>query len=619
MSDLINLSGGPYNKAVLNGQTLFDFSDSTATENDVLRGKITYSKGRRIVGTNQGPTGDYAWGKYELETVNGTAVKGDLVEYVVDSNSTAYPDGSTHTDGYYYERAENSESQHCWAVYEDEPEIPIGDTRIEYIDTSATIYFDSGYLVNSTNIAKLKIVAELRAHVSNTSTWRVNGISISGLVTYLGFSNSNYFAYGNGTTDVANPASVVNDTNKHTFTLDYKNGKYEVDDLFSISFSRGTPSVQANYYIGCCNSAVAGTPTVLHAESVYKFSFYEDDVLVKNLIPVLQGGTIPCLYDTVSKTYVYPRHSSSLMNAIGNTSYGDELGTSTPKSYLINKSEDKYPDNGTDSKGLFYVKMKPTAVLKDLTTPQVYCWQVQDRSSYCDIIQSYSPTYAGYAVNTGCEGWYHLRGYTASSWAVQNSFIVPHVFNKEDEVGISVRPCYSCNFMMSILDFDTYDLLNVKTYGNLYTLSPTNCYVTGTSLQQYTYSSNTGTIGAYVYGDKITVKVKNGQIGYYKNDALFYTPASKEAPDRFMFAMAAYQTANYFLARVELPGHKVIGYVTSSDINAYPNNGFGADGYYYSRMFDATPGTVPTLYTGANIPSSAFGNDGDFFVVTKGE
>ena len=432
-------------------------------------------------------------------------------------------------------------------------------------------------------------------------------------------SSSNYFAYANGTTDVANPASVVNDTNKHTFTLDYKNGKYEVDDLFSISFTRAAPSVQANFYIGTWNTATAGGLGTLFPESVYRFSFYENDVLVKNLIPVLQGGTIPCLYDTVSKIYVYPRHSSSLMNAIGNTSYGDELGTSTPKSYLINKSEDKYPDNGTDSKGLFYVKMKPTAVLRDLTTPQIYCWQVQDRSTYCDIIQSYSPTYAGYAVNTGCEGWYHLRGYTASSWAVQNSFIVPHVFNKEDEVGISVRPCYSCNFMMSILDYDTYDLLNVKTYGNLYTLSPTNCYVTGTSLQQYTYSSNTGTIGAYVYGDKITVKVKNGQIGYYKNDALFYTPASKEAPDRFMFAMAAYQQADYFLARVELPGHKVIGYVTSSDINAYPNNGFGADGYYYSRMFDGTPGTVPTLYTGTTIPSSAFGNDGDFFVVTEGE
>lgn len=619
MSDLINLSGGPYNKAVLNGQTLFDFSDSTATEDDVLRGKITYSKGRRIVGTNQGPIGDYAWGKYELETVNGVAVKGDLVEYVVDSNSAAYPDGSTHSDGYYYERAENSESQHCWAVYEDEPEIPIGDTRIEYIDTSTTIYFDSGYLVNSTSIAKLKIVAELRFHQANTGAWRVNGISISGLRAYLGMSSSNYFAYANGTTDVANPASVVNDTNKHTFTLDYKNGKYEVDDLFSVSFSRATPTVQANFYIGTWNTAVAGGLGTLFPESVYRFSFYENDVLVKNLIPVLQGGTIPCLYDTVSKVYVYPRHSSSLMNAIGTTSYGDELGTSTPKSYLINKNENKYPDNGTDSKGLFYVKMKPTAVLRDLTTPQIYCWQVQDRSSYCDIIQSYSPTYAGYAVNTGCEGWYHLRGYTASSWAVQNSFIVPHVFNKEDEVGISVRPCYSCNFMMSILDYDTYDLLNVKTYGNLYTLSPTNCYVTGTSLQQYTNSSNTGTIGAYVYGDKITVKVKNGQIGYYKNDALFYTPASKEAPDRFMFAMAAYQTADYFLARVELPGHKVIGYVTSSDINAYPNNGFGADGYYYSRMFDATPGTVPTLYTGANIPSSAFGNDGDFFVVTKEE
>lgn len=619
MSDLVNLSGGPYNKAVINGQTIFDFSDSTATENDVLRGKITYSKGRRIVGTNQGPTGDYAWGKYELETVNGTAVKGDLVEYVVDSNSAAYPDGSTHTDGYYYERAENSESQHCWAVYEDEPEIPIGDIRVEYIDTSTTIYFDSGYLVNSTSIAKLKIVAELRFHQSNTSAWRTNGISISGLRTHFGFSNSNYFAYANGTTDVANAASVVNDTNKHTFTLDYKNGKYEVDDLFSVSFSRATPTTQANFYIGTYNTATAGGLGVLFPESVYRFSFYEDDVLVKNLIPVLQGGTIPCLYDTVSKVYVYPRHSSSLMNAIGTTSYGDELGTSTPKSYLINKNENKYPDNGTDSKGLFYVKMKPTAVLRDLTTPQIYCWQVQDRSSYCDIIQSYSPTYAGYAVNTGCEGWYHLRGYTSNTWNLQNAFIVPYVFNKEDEVGITVRPCYSCNFMMTVTDFDIYDLLNVKTYNALYQYSATNCYINGANIYQHTYNSQAINLSPYVYGDKITLKVKNGKIGYYKNDALLYTPAANEAPDRFMFSLTPYQNADYFLARVELPGHKVIGYVTSSDVNAYPNNGFGADGYYYSRMFDGTPGTVPTLYTGTTIPSSAFGNDGDFFVVTEEE
>ncbi len=45
---------------------------------------------------------------------------------------------------------------------------------------------------------------------------------------------------------------------------------------------------------------------------LYSFKIYENDVLVKNYIPVLDSDDIPCLYETIGKTYYYKSGSGTL-------------------------------------------------------------------------------------------------------------------------------------------------------------------------------------------------------------------------------------------------------------------------------------------------------------------
>lgn len=47
---------------------------------------------------------------------------------------------------------------------------------------------------------------------------------------------------------------------------------------------------------------------------LYSFKIYENDVLIKNYIPVKDASNVVCLYDTINKQYIYNQGTNKFLS-----------------------------------------------------------------------------------------------------------------------------------------------------------------------------------------------------------------------------------------------------------------------------------------------------------------
>jgi len=168
--------------------------------------------------------------------------------------------------------------------------------RVEYLESTGTQYIDLGFVVDSN-----KKVALGFSTASNQESKVPVGVYNGIFWTYI------VYTYGaNGLVTFNN--STVNtlgtfNTNRHDVSVDYKNLTYTYDGV-SNALS-GTPrDYTLNLILFGRNNN--GTPDAFfNGLKVYYLRAYDNDVLIRDFIPVLDNSDVPAMYDQVSGQLFY--------------------------------------------------------------------------------------------------------------------------------------------------------------------------------------------------------------------------------------------------------------------------------------------------------------------------
>ena len=165
-------------------------------------------------------------------------------------------------------------------------------TNLAYIQANGTQWLDTGYTPNDNT----KIIIELSDIVNSNetaifganTTWKEN----SYLLYCLGSEAMNWTYNG--------PITVTSDlTSKHTITM-YRS---------TVILDGSTVSTDTQINSSAVNSTLTlfSIPGGQHRSSykLYSFKIYENDILIKNYIPVKDTSNVVCLYDTINKQYIY--------------------------------------------------------------------------------------------------------------------------------------------------------------------------------------------------------------------------------------------------------------------------------------------------------------------------
>lgn len=159
-------------------------------------------------------------------------------------------------------------------------------TPVEYLESTGTQYIDSGVL--STN-AKIEISFKFN-RISGKSEVLVNcntgtggwfGLMSTGVITLDG-QNFN-----------------IDYNVRHNFVLEYKNGVIKATDEFGNTKQR-TLGVNTNFTL--FDESNGRFPSYAN---LYYTKFYDNDILVRDYIPVIDSTSRPCLFDKVSRECYY--------------------------------------------------------------------------------------------------------------------------------------------------------------------------------------------------------------------------------------------------------------------------------------------------------------------------
>lgn len=107
--------------------------------------------------------------------------------------------------------------------------------------------------------------------------------------------------------------------------------------------------------------------------------------------------------------------------------------------------------------------------------------------------------------------------------------------------------------------------------------------VNGGTIQHIASNTVAGNYGNYVVGDTIRINLKNGKFSAYKNEVLLFS-VDYAKPSVVMNATFYYGRVNYGTIECKTAHDTALGYVVDEEENAYPNEGFADDGYYYVKV-----------------------------------
>lgn len=169
-------------------------------------------------------------------------------------------------------------------------------TQIEYLESTGTQWIDTG--VEKTLNSKYKFIT--RISFNNTTTRQLNGAQgyiyfgvISGhyQIAQMGDSYRDIIAVPNAFAD----CEIEFDCPNNTVSFDINNSKGVANN---IGYTGLYP--QGGLYL--FNLDNKGFPC---SEKIAYFKIYKDDVLVRDMIPVLDPNGVPCMYDRVEQKYYY--------------------------------------------------------------------------------------------------------------------------------------------------------------------------------------------------------------------------------------------------------------------------------------------------------------------------
>ena len=178
-----------------------------------------------------------------------------------------------------------------WAEY-----IPI-----EYLESTGTQYIDTGYKPNDNT--RMKITYIFTGTYGNIFGTRnsVNNAAFS--IAYPPSQNALLLDYGSERDESVTKAPWSNtliavDFNKNILYMDNLSTGITYTKTFTIQ------TFHANYnqiLFGFNNLGIIAPALAI----IYSCKLYDNDVLVRDFIPVLDGNGTPCMYDKVTKQFFY--------------------------------------------------------------------------------------------------------------------------------------------------------------------------------------------------------------------------------------------------------------------------------------------------------------------------
>lgn len=181
-------------------------------------------------------------------------------------------------------------------------------TFLEYVEFDGNSWIDTGY-VPSSNTRVVGKVSFTQWHPTaganyvfgvfeNDANFGLNVGSNRALMNVpwgasagVAFSNDNVFG--------------------HVYSFDIsKNGAY-IDDVLKLTASQlsATFTATKSFFVGWSN----GTSTQKLIGKIYPIKIYENDILMQDLRPALDPNGKVCIYDTVSKQYLYNKGTGSFI------------------------------------------------------------------------------------------------------------------------------------------------------------------------------------------------------------------------------------------------------------------------------------------------------------------
>lgn len=210
-------------------------------------------------------------------------------------------------------------------------------TPIEYIESSGTQYIDTGVKPTTTTKVEAKFALTSSTQEQYPSMFGCQGTGSSGngcfkIRNYLG-SNINFQP---GDTSIN---STVTTTVNTIYEVSCKYGELIVNNTTYTGTSTWT-NLNANIYLfGSYNledSSVLSTTRT--AGSIYYCKIYENNVLIRDFIPVLDDNEVACLYDLVEGKFYYNKGTGTFSYGTTGTPVVQDVARRIKKAYAGVKS-----------------------------------------------------------------------------------------------------------------------------------------------------------------------------------------------------------------------------------------------------------------------------------------
>lgn len=177
---------------------------------------------------------------------------------------------------------------------------PNNYTRIQYIESTGTQYIDTGVYANGNTRWDLdtQLINTNRLYIFGSG-----GAEDPGLTSIRAGGKYKYYTFIRNTKEYS-PGYVPIDLQRHTFVNDIYNGKVKVDH-YEIDNIEQFKGASYKIYIGAYNRIGDVDLSWGWVAKYYNLKIYDNDVLIRDFIPVLDEDGVPCMYDLVEGKFYY--------------------------------------------------------------------------------------------------------------------------------------------------------------------------------------------------------------------------------------------------------------------------------------------------------------------------
>lgn len=175
-------------------------------------------------------------------------------------------------------------------------------TPIEYLESTGTQWIDPHITLN------FFLKFELDSALDDKDKVKIFGVGggCTGDASIRANGPGSIFTFYLSYNGQLQPCRTIVDTEKHKIILDIYNGKVQIDNCsLDINSIYPIEDTDRKIYIGAysrCGSVSLGEGWI---GKYYGVKFYRKNILIRDLIPVLDGKGTPCMFDKVESKFYY--------------------------------------------------------------------------------------------------------------------------------------------------------------------------------------------------------------------------------------------------------------------------------------------------------------------------